>query len=89
MEMDVLWGIVLTAGLGLVGFILRYYVGELQRVQILLNRTREEMAKEYVTKAEVHADINRVLDYIERLDQKLDRLIESQKWDGTTERRSR
>jgi hypothetical protein len=47
------------------------------------------MAKEYVTKAEVHADINRVLDRIERLDLKLDRLIESQQWDGTTERRSR
>jgi hypothetical protein len=89
MEMDVLWGIVLTAGLSVGGFVLRYYVSELQRVQILLNRTREEMAREYVTKAEVHADINRVLDYIERLDQKLDRLIESQKWDGATERRSR
>jgi predicted DNA-binding protein YlxM (UPF0122 family) len=43
----------------------------------LLNRTREEMAKEYVTKAEVHADINRVLDRLERLDEKLDRLMEA------------
>jgi hypothetical protein len=42
----------------------------------LLNRTREEMAKEYVTKTEVHADINRVLDRLERLDEKLDRLME-------------
>lgn len=89
MEMDMLWSTVLTAVIGVIGFVLRYYAAELQRVQVLLNKTREEMAKEYVTKAEVHADINRVLDRIERLDLKLDRLIESQQWDGNTERRSR
>jgi hypothetical protein len=50
---------------------------ELQRIQILLNRTREEVAKEYVTKVEVHADINRVLDRLDRLDAKLDRLVEA------------
>ena len=42
----------------------------------LINRTREEVAKEYVTKTEVHADINRVLDRLDRLDEKLDRLME-------------
>ena len=71
-----LWSGVLTALIGVVGFILRNYIAELQRVQILLNRTREEIAKEYVTKVEVHADINRVLDRLERLDEKLDRLME-------------
>ena len=50
---------------------------ELKRVTILLNRTREEVAKEYVTKVEVHADINRVLDRLDRLDEKLDRLMET------------
>ena len=48
---------------------------EIKRLQILINRTREEIAKEYVTKAEVHADINRVLDRLDRLDEKLDRLM--------------
>jgi hypothetical protein len=50
---------------------------ELARVTILVNRTREEVAKEYVTKVEVHADINRVLDRLDRLDEKLDRLMEN------------
>lgn len=45
---------------------------ELSRVTILLNRTREEVAKEYVTKADVHSDINRVLDRLDRLENKLD-----------------
>ena len=49
---------------------------EVQRLNILLNRTREEVAKEYVTKSEVHADINRVLESIKRLDDKLERLME-------------
>ena len=49
---------------------------ELHRISILLNRSREEMAKEYVTKQEVHADINRVISRLEALDAKFDRLME-------------
>ncbi len=79
MEMDMLWSGSLTALIGVLGFVLRNHVAELQRIQILVNRTREEMAKEYVTKTEVHADINRVLDRLERLDEKLDRLVELRK----------
>jgi len=58
------------------GWVLREKAAELHRVTILLNRTREEIAKEYVTKAEVHADINRVLDRIDKLGEKLDRMLE-------------
>lgn len=75
MDMDILWSTVLTVALGLFGWVLRSAYAEVQRIQILLNRTREEMAKEYVTKAEVHADINRIIDRLERLDEKLDRLV--------------
>ena len=71
-----LWNVILTAGIGLVSWFARTTWAELNRVQILLNRTREEMAKEYVTKAEVHADINRVIQRLEALDAKLDRLME-------------
>jgi predicted DNA-binding protein YlxM (UPF0122 family) len=72
-----IWNIVLTTGLGLLSWVLKEKSDELNRVTILLNRTREEIAKEYVTKTEVHADINRVLDRLDRLDEKLDRLMES------------
>lgn len=75
MEMDTLWSTALTFGIALVSWFAKTLWDELQRVQILLNRTREEIAKEYVTKAEVHADINRVLDRLDRLDEKLDRLV--------------
>jgi hypothetical protein len=54
-------------------------VGRTATPFILLNRTREEVAKEYVTKAEVHADINRVMDRLDSLDAKLDRFLENRK----------
>jgi hypothetical protein len=72
-----IWNIVLSAGMGLLTWVLKEKSDELSRVTILLNRTREEVAKEYVTKTEVHADINRVLDRLDRLDEKLDRLMEN------------
>jgi predicted DNA-binding protein YlxM (UPF0122 family) len=74
---NMIWNIILSAGMGLLTWVLKEKSDELSRVTILLNRTREEIAKEYVTKTEVHADINRVLDRLDRLDEKLDRLMES------------
>lgn len=71
-----LWNTVLSLVIGLLGWVLKEKSAELSRVTILLNRTREEVAKEYVTKVEVHADINRVMTRLEVLDAKLDRLIE-------------
>lgn len=71
------WNLLLTGGVGVLGYFLREKSQELTRIQILLNRTREEIAKEYVTKAEVHADINRVLDRLDRLESKLDRFMEA------------
>jgi hypothetical protein len=52
---------------------------ELKRIDILLNKTREEVAKEYVTKVDVHLDINRVLDRLDRMEQKLDAVIRENK----------
>ena len=79
MEMDALWNTVLTAVVGFIVWWAKSQNEELKRVQILLNRTREEIARDYVTKQEVHADINRVLDRLERLDEKLDRMLENRK----------
>jgi hypothetical protein len=76
MPAEMIWNAILTVGLGLIGAILRYAFAEMQRLQILLNRTRDELAKEYVTKMEVHADINRVILRIDNLDAKIERLLE-------------
>jgi hypothetical protein len=76
MEVATIWNGVLTAILAVGGWILKSWYDELQRLQILLNRTREEIARDYVTKSEVHADINRVISRLEALDAKIDRLME-------------
>jgi predicted DNA-binding protein YlxM (UPF0122 family) len=78
MEMLV-WNLVLTTLLGMLAFFLKEKSSEINRLQILLNRTREEIAKEYVTKADVHNDINRVLDRIDRMESKLDDFIKGQR----------
>ena len=75
MELSSIGLAVLSVVISVIGWVLRDKAAELQRVTILLNRTREEIAKEYVTKAEVHADINRVLDRIDKLGEKLDRMM--------------
>jgi hypothetical protein len=76
MEM-MLWNALLTIVVSFVGWVLKSKSDELQRIQILVNRTREEIAKEYVTKSEVHTDINRVLDRLDRLESKIDRIMEN------------
>lgn len=78
MEMTV-WNIVLSFISALVLLWIKGAADEIKRVQILLNRTREEVAKEYVTKVDVHNDINRVLDRLDRLESKLDDFIREQK----------
>ncbi len=77
-----MWNTVLSLIIGILSWVLKEKSNELARVTILLNRTREEVAKEYITKAEVHADINRVMSRLEVLDAKLDRLIESNRLQG-------
>jgi hypothetical protein len=52
---------------------------ENKRISILLSKTREEGAEKYVTKVEVHTDINRVLDRLDRLENKLDTFMREQR----------
>ena len=77
MDWTVVWSAVLTFVLGFFGWVLRGYVDDLKRITILLNRTREEIAREYVTKNDARQDMNQVLDRLKQLDDKLDRLLEN------------
>ena len=83
-ELAVVWNGVLSFVSALLVWAWKSHVEEVKRLQILLNRTREEMGKEYVTKEEVHTDINRVMNRLEVLDAKLDRLIEGYRLKGNS-----
>jgi hypothetical protein len=70
-----IWNTVLSFVSALILWALGSHWEEVKRLQILLNRTREEMAKEYITRADVHHDFARVMDRLDRLDNKIDALI--------------
>ena len=57
-------------------FGIRGNTSENKRIDILLNKTREEMAKEYVTKTELKDDFNLLMERMEKLHEKVDKLFE-------------
>lgn len=73
MEMMV-WNIVLTAIVALLGFVLKEKFAELGRISILLNRTREEIARDHITRSEFRADMQQLIDRFDRLERKIDNL---------------
>jgi Tfp pilus assembly protein PilN len=73
MEMMV-WNLVLTAIVAMLGFILKEKFAEINRLGILLNRTREEVARDHITRAEFRADMQQLLDRFDRIERKIDNL---------------
>jgi Tfp pilus assembly protein PilO len=76
MEMDALLNMVFAAVISGLGWWIKSQHDEIKRVTILLNRTREEMAKEYVTKTDNTVVLDRVMVRFDRLEEKIDRLME-------------
>jgi hypothetical protein len=72
MYIDIAIGFIIAVG----GWWCKNQHDELKRVTVLLNRTREEIAKEYVSVTRQQSDMDRVIDRLDRLEGKLDRLIE-------------
>ena len=75
MDAMVVWNAILSLVIGIIGFFVKDKLAEVKRIDILLNKTREEIAREYVTNAEV----NRITDHIDqrfnKLEEKIDLLI--------------
>ena len=74
--MMMLWNLLLTVVVGIIGYIVKDKFDELTRLSILINKTREEVARDHVTRMEVRADAQVLLDRLDRLEQKIDRLVE-------------
>jgi len=83
MEMT-LWNIILSLVVAVMGFLLRDKFEELNRLAILLNRTREEIAREHITRKEVRDDMEKIMERfdagIERLEFKIDELRKGKNW---------
>ena len=76
MEMDALWNVGLTAGLGFIVWWAKSQRDELGRVTILLNKTREELGRDYVSKADSNQVLLQIMNKFDRIEEKIDRLME-------------
>ena len=70
------WNIFITLVLAPILYGIRQNASEAKRIDILLNKTREEMAKDYVTKNELKDDMAILMDRIDKIGEKLDKLFE-------------
>ncbi len=77
MEM-MIWNVVLTAIVAVMGFLLKSKFDEIGRLGILLNKTREEVAREHVTRKEVDDRFDKFVSHVDqrfnRLEVKLDEI---------------
>ena len=78
MDPMILWNLITSILVALVMFMLKNSHDELQRLQVLLNKTREEIARDHITRAEVRQDLEKIMERFdagfERLEAKIDQL---------------
>ncbi len=72
----IVWNVLITLILAPIWFQIRQNASELKRQDILINKTREEIAKEYVTKLELKDNFNLLMERMEKLHEKVDKLFE-------------
>ena len=74
MEIDpvIFWNVVLTLIIAPAVWAFRNMLAEMKRIDILLNRTRED----YSTKQELREDMRMVSEALHRLEDKLDKVLE-------------
>lgn len=78
---DFIWNVILTIVVGPIVWALSYVNKRVDGADATLNNvwktiaeTRENMATSYVTKTDLHNDLNRILQRFDRLEEKLDRI---------------
>jgi len=74
MEM-IIWNSLLSAFSAVLMWVWKDKSDELKRVQILLNKTREEIARDYVTQTEMQRITDHIDQRFNRLEAKIDQLI--------------
>jgi len=74
-----IWNALLTIVCGIMGWIARSKFEQLDKVEALLNKTREEAAKQFVDRREMMEIVNRLGDRMDRsvnrLEDKLDKAL--------------
>jgi len=71
LELTTLWSGIITLVIMPMAYVFTYLVKEVKRIQILLNKTREE----YATKDDLRDTSSRVMEALHRLEDKLDKVL--------------
>jgi len=79
LDLNTAWSAILTLVMGLLGYMMNEKFRELARVTILLNKTREEVARDNVTQAEVDRITNHIDQRFNKLEAKIDQLLSAGK----------
>ena len=79
LDLNTAWSAVLSLVMGLLGYMMNEKFRELARITILLNKTREEVARDNVTQAEVDRITNHIDQRFNKLEAKIDQLIQAGK----------
>ena len=78
-SLNTIWSSGLTMALAVIGFLLKEKFSELTRLNLLLNKTREEIARDYVTQSEVQRITDHIDQRFNKLEAKIDQLIQAGK----------
>lgn len=73
-SVEFLWNAILTLVVAPAAWFLLYLNGKQEKLISTVSDTREEMAKTYVTKTDLHNDLNRIMQRFDRLEEKIDRI---------------
>jgi len=73
------WNVILSFASALLLFWVKVSHDEVKRLGILLSKTREEHSDKFVTKQDMHNDVNRVITRLDRLEGKIDDFMKEQR----------
>jgi len=79
LDLNTAWSAVLSLVIGLLGYMMNEKFRELARISILLNKTREEVARDNVTQAEIDKITNHIDQRFNKLEAKIDQLLSAGK----------
>lgn len=77
MDINTIWSAALSLIMGAIWFFIREKFDELKRIDILLNKTREEIARDYATNSEVQRVTDHIDQRFNRLEAKIDQLLQA------------
>ena len=74
-DLNTVWSATLTLLMSVMGYIVNEKFRELNRITILLNKTREEVARDNVTQTEIDRITTHIDQRFNKLEEKIDQLI--------------